>query len=88
MIEGEFDNEHVEVCCVGKGTSSCEEIVKAKMAEIRRICDIPHAILVLLLYVRLTGTPKTLHLGSLNIILYHSWWPHPPWSLGVILPLE
>jgi len=39
MIEGEFDNERVEVCCVGKGTSSCEEIVKAKMAEIRRICD-------------------------------------------------
>jgi len=27
--------------CVGKGTSSCEEIVKAKMAEIRRICDKP-----------------------------------------------
>jgi len=24
---------------VGRGTSSCEEIVKAKMAEIRRICD-------------------------------------------------
>jgi len=39
MIEGDFDNERVEVCCVGKGTSSCEEIVKAKMAEIRRICD-------------------------------------------------
>ena len=39
MIERGFDNERVEVCCVGKGTSSCEEIVKAKMAEIRRICD-------------------------------------------------
>ena len=30
MIERGFDNERVEVCCVGKGTSSCEEIVKAK----------------------------------------------------------
>jgi len=39
MRKGNFDNERVEVCCVGKGTSSCEEIVKAKMAEIRRICD-------------------------------------------------
>ena len=39
MIKREFDNECVEVCCVGKGTSSCEEMVKAKMAEIRRICD-------------------------------------------------
>jgi len=39
MFEGEFDNERVEVCCVGKGISSCEEIVKVKMAEIGRICD-------------------------------------------------
>jgi len=36
---GSLGNERVEVCCVGKGTSSCEEIVKAKMAEIRQICD-------------------------------------------------
>jgi len=29
----------LKLVVVGKGTSSCEEIVKAKMAEIRRICD-------------------------------------------------
>ena len=36
---GNFDNECVEVCCVGKGTSSCERIVIGKMAKIGRICD-------------------------------------------------
>ena len=29
-FERNFDNERVEVCCLGKGTSSCEGIVIGK----------------------------------------------------------